>query len=159
MKKSSVTPVCTFVVVMWTANTVNSLYLLKSDIPRGVWGFKPPPPKFWSFDKAQPNSQFPGKYIQNNPIRIRVSFICKLSGTPDWGATAPKSPFFVPPVLNWICCTPPPPPNKIPGYATDMHLRRCCEDLWALTAQSGDWPPCEGPRLNSRFNSQLTTFG
>jgi hypothetical protein len=25
----------------------------------------PPPPKFWSFDKAEPNSKFRGKYIRN----------------------------------------------------------------------------------------------
>jgi hypothetical protein len=43
----------------------------------------PPPPKFRSFDKAEPNSQFRGIYIRNNIIRIRVSFICKMSGTPD----------------------------------------------------------------------------
>jgi hypothetical protein len=52
----------------------------------GVWGVQtppPPPPKFRSFDKAKPNSQFHGKYIRNNLIRIRVSPICKLSGTPD----------------------------------------------------------------------------
>jgi hypothetical protein len=42
-----------------------------------------PPPKFRSFDKAEPNSQFRGIYIRNNLIRIWVSFICKLSGTPD----------------------------------------------------------------------------
>jgi hypothetical protein len=31
-------------------------------------GFKsPPPPKFRTFDKAEPNSQFRGKYIRNNP--------------------------------------------------------------------------------------------
>jgi hypothetical protein len=47
-----------------------------------LWGFNAPP-KFRSFDKAQPNSQFRGKYIRNNLIRIRVSRICKLSGTPD----------------------------------------------------------------------------
>jgi hypothetical protein len=41
------------------------------------------PPKFRSFDKAKPNSQFRGKYIPNDLIRIRVSPICKLSGTPD----------------------------------------------------------------------------
>jgi hypothetical protein len=35
------------------------------------------------FDKAEPNSQFRGKYIRNNLITIRVSPICKLSGTPD----------------------------------------------------------------------------
>jgi alkylated DNA nucleotide flippase Atl1 len=40
------------------------------------------------------------KYIRNNLIRIRVSLICKLSGTPDWRATAPRSPFSLPSVLN-----------------------------------------------------------
>jgi hypothetical protein len=40
-------------------------------------------PKFRSFDKAKPNSQFRGKYIRDNLIRIWVSLICKLSGTPD----------------------------------------------------------------------------
>jgi hypothetical protein len=34
----------------------------------GVWGVKPPPPP--SFAKAEPNSQFRGKYIRNNLIRI-----------------------------------------------------------------------------------------
>jgi hypothetical protein len=47
-----------------------------------VWGGSNPL-KFRSFNKAEPNSQFPGKYIHNNLIRIRVSPICKLSGTPD----------------------------------------------------------------------------
>jgi hypothetical protein len=54
---------------------------------RGVWeqwhtegeGLNPPS-KFRSFDKAEPNSQFHGKY---NLIRIQVSPICKLSRTPD----------------------------------------------------------------------------
>jgi hypothetical protein len=41
------------------------------------------PTKFQSFDKAEPNSQFHGKYILNNLIGIQVSLICKLSGTPD----------------------------------------------------------------------------
>jgi hypothetical protein len=50
----------------------------------GVWGVQhPPPPKFRSFDKAEPNSQFCGKYICKNLTRIRVSLLCKLSGTPD----------------------------------------------------------------------------
>jgi hypothetical protein len=49
----------------------------------GVWGFKPPPPKFRSFEKAWPNSQFRGIYICNNLIRIRVSLIYKLSETPN----------------------------------------------------------------------------
>jgi hypothetical protein len=43
----------------------------------------PPPPEFRSLDKAEPNFQFRGKYIRNNLIRIRVSLICKLSGTPN----------------------------------------------------------------------------
>jgi hypothetical protein len=48
----------------------------------GGWGFQTTP-KFRSFDKAEPNSQFRGKYIRDNLIKIRVSLICKLSGTPD----------------------------------------------------------------------------
>ena len=41
----------------------------------GVWGVQPPPPKFRSFDKAEPNYQFRGKYIRNNLTRIRLSLI------------------------------------------------------------------------------------
>jgi hypothetical protein len=53
-------------------------------LPRGGSGFKPPPPpKFRSFDKAESNSQFRGKYIRNNLITVRVSLIFKLSGTPN----------------------------------------------------------------------------
>jgi hypothetical protein len=33
------------------------------------------PPKFRSFDKAEPNSQFRGKYIRNNLTRIWLSLI------------------------------------------------------------------------------------
>jgi hypothetical protein len=75
---------------------------------KGGWGGWNLPPKFKRFDKAEPNSHFRGIYIHNNVIRIRVSFICKSSGTPDKGATAPRSPFSLPSVLNWICWTPPP---------------------------------------------------
>jgi hypothetical protein len=71
-----------------------------------VWGFKAPP-KFRSFDKAELNSQFRGIYIRNNLIRIRVSPICKLSRTPDLEATAPRSLFYMPSILNWICRIPP----------------------------------------------------
>ena len=35
----------------------------------------PPPSKFRSFDKAEPNSQFRGKYIRNKLTRIRLSLI------------------------------------------------------------------------------------
>jgi len=41
----------------------------------GVWVFKPPTPKFWNFDKAEPNSQFRGIYIRNNLTTIRLSLI------------------------------------------------------------------------------------
>jgi hypothetical protein len=46
-------------------------------------GSNPPPAKFRPFDKSEPNSQYRGKYIRNNLIRIRVSLIYKLSGTAD----------------------------------------------------------------------------
>jgi hypothetical protein len=46
-----------------------------SVVLRGVWGVQPPPPKFRSFDKAELNSQFRGKYIHNNLTRIRLSLI------------------------------------------------------------------------------------
>jgi hypothetical protein len=52
--------------------------------------------KFLSFNTAEPNSQFRGKYIGNNLIRIPVSLICKLSGTPNYGATASRSPYSLP---------------------------------------------------------------
>jgi hypothetical protein len=85
----------------------------------GVWGVQTPP-KFRSFEKAEPNSQFRGIYICNNLIRKRVSLIYKLSETPNLGATAPRSPFRLPSVLSWICWT---PPEKNPGYATGCY--RC----------------------------------
>jgi hypothetical protein len=50
-------------------------------VPRG--GSNPHHPKFRSFEKAGPNSQFYGIYICNNLIRIRVSLIYKLSQTPN----------------------------------------------------------------------------
>jgi hypothetical protein len=75
-----------------------------SGVPGGL--VKPPPPpapaeiaKFW-----QSWEEFPVllKYIRNNLVKIRVSPIFKLSGTPDKGATAPRSPFYLPsgPQLN-----------------------------------------------------------
>jgi hypothetical protein len=52
---------------------------------RRGWGFNPPPPEIPKFYKAEPNSQFRGKYmyICNNLIRIQDSLIFKLSRTPD----------------------------------------------------------------------------
>jgi hypothetical protein len=62
-----------------------------SGLPKRGWGLEgsnpPPSPKFRSFDKAKPNSQFHGRYIRNNPSTSRkfdkVEPDCKLSGTPD----------------------------------------------------------------------------
>jgi hypothetical protein len=47
------------------------------------WGVQTSQKLFRSFDKAELNSQFRGKYIRSKLIRIRASLICKLSGTPD----------------------------------------------------------------------------
>jgi hypothetical protein len=66
----------------------------------------PPPPKFQSFAIAQPNFQFRGIYIRKNVLTIWVLFIWKLSRIPDQGATAPRSPFSLPSILNWIFWTP-----------------------------------------------------
>jgi hypothetical protein len=66
----------------------------------GGRGFKTIPLKFQSFDIAEPNTQFSGKYFHNNPIKIQFPAIFKLSTTPDYWATTPKSPFTLPPVLN-----------------------------------------------------------
>jgi hypothetical protein len=42
----------------------------------GIGAFNTPTPqKFRSFDKAEPNSQFRGKYTRNNLTRIRLSLI------------------------------------------------------------------------------------
>jgi hypothetical protein len=59
--------------------------LLRSGVPKwGLGGSTPLPPRNPEFFyNAEPNSQFRGKYIRNNLIRIRVSLICKFSGTPD----------------------------------------------------------------------------
>jgi hypothetical protein len=95
-------------------------WLISRNTPVAYWGggvgVSKPPPKFQSFDKAQPNSQFRGKYIRNNLIRIRVSLICKFSGTPDCSQI---------PVLSAVCLQlnlmNPPAQKKIPGYATGTH--------------------------------------
>jgi hypothetical protein len=84
-----------------------------------VWfgGSTPPSPlkSIESFDKAKLSSQFYGKYICNNLIRICVSFISKFRETPDLRATAPRYLFsrstLFPElkVLN--------PPKNDPGFA------------------------------------------
>jgi hypothetical protein len=95
-------------VMKLTYVTINYTYCC--GVPKGGLGGSTPLPKFRSFAKAEPNSQFRGIYLRNNLIRIWVSFICKLSGTLDYGAIVPRSPFSLPSILNWICW--PPPPRK-----------------------------------------------
>jgi hypothetical protein len=50
---------------------------------RNEEGVKTIPLKFQCFDKAEPNTQFSGKYIHNNLIKIQFEVIFKLSATPD----------------------------------------------------------------------------
>jgi hypothetical protein len=70
------------VVLLCTRLPVAYLLLLHaSGVPRGG-GVQPPetaphPSKFRSLDEAEPNSQFRGKYIRNNLIRMRGALICK----------------------------------------------------------------------------------
>jgi hypothetical protein len=80
----------------------------------GVRGFKPPSPKFRNFYKAETISQFHGIYIHNNIIRIQVSFICKSSGDPDYGASTPN-PHSLCPLSKTEFVEPPSHPPQIPG--------------------------------------------
>jgi hypothetical protein len=58
------------------------VFIGNSGRAEGGLGCSKPPPhsEILTFDKAEPNSQFSGKYIRNNLIRILVSLICKFSG-------------------------------------------------------------------------------
>jgi hypothetical protein len=55
--------------IMWELRTKVTCYQWRTE---GGLGISTPPPKFRNFDKAEPNSQFHGKYNRNNLIRIRV---------------------------------------------------------------------------------------
>jgi hypothetical protein len=68
---------------MWTARFGRGFELVLRQW-RTEWGVGGSnPPKFRSFEKGEPNSQFLGKYIRYSLITIRVSPICKWKGTPD----------------------------------------------------------------------------
>jgi hypothetical protein len=58
------------------------------------FGGSTPLKKFRSFDEAEPNYQFRGKYIRDNLIRIRVSLICKIEWNPWVGGYCPQTPFL-----------------------------------------------------------------
>jgi hypothetical protein len=69
---------------VWMRNCVNITESAGlSGLPGGGGVSNPLPPKFRSFDKAELYSQFCGKYMRNNQVKIRVLFIWKLNGTPD----------------------------------------------------------------------------
>jgi hypothetical protein len=103
----------------------------------GGWGgANPPSPKFRSYDKAEPNSQFRGKYIRNNLIRMQVSLICKLSGTLTMGIPPPDTRSLCPLSSTEFV---EPPPNKIPGYATDP---RSSLRSKIITPCVQTWPDC-----------------
>ena len=60
-----------------------------------VWGVQTPP-KFLSFDKAELNSQFHGKYIRNNLTRIRLPLIFwVVSWNPPPASYDPHSGIFI----------------------------------------------------------------
>jgi hypothetical protein len=86
------------------------------------------------FDKAESNALFCGKHICNNLISIRVSLICKLSRTPDYGATAPRSRFSLPSVLSWICWTHLHHPKCL--VTTQLIYKVLVYKLWFVSA---DW--------------------
>jgi hypothetical protein len=99
-------------------------------------------PKFLSYAKAQPNSQFRGIYIRNNLIRIRVPFICKMSGTPDRGLPPPDPHSLCPLASTELVEHPPPPPNFwvchcIPYYMglymKDVHYTSQVASMMLLT--------------------------
>jgi len=64
--------------------------------------------------------------------------ITAASRTPDYGATAPRSPFSLSSVLNWICWTPPRPRTKFLG-------KPLCRHNWQLP-RPGRYCGCRTPQ-------------
>jgi hypothetical protein len=109
---------------MWTKSYQINNLLDNTGVPRGgVWGVQTPP-KFRSFEKAWPNSQFHGIYICNNLIRIRVLLIYKLSETRTRGLLHPY-PRYVCPMSSAEFFEPPPPRKKILGTLLLDNIRVC----------------------------------
>jgi hypothetical protein len=75
----------------------------------GFGGFKPPPPKFQSFDKSEPNSQFLGKYIRNTYNNTGFTHL-QIERNPWLGGYRPQIPVFsaLCPQLNLLNAPPPP---------------------------------------------------
>jgi hypothetical protein len=62
---------------LWT-HTIKIVY--GSNVPRG---FNPSTPEISKFWQSWAEFPVPWEIIRDNLIRIRISLICKLSGTPD----------------------------------------------------------------------------
>jgi hypothetical protein len=75
------------------------------------------PPKFQSFDKAESNSLFCGKYIHNNLVKDTGFTHLQIEQNPCLGGYHPKIPVFSA-LLSSTEFVEPPLPPKIPGYAT-----------------------------------------
>jgi hypothetical protein len=82
-----------------------------SGVPSGG-GLRSSNPPLPEIPKLSQIPKIRGKYIRNNLIRIRVSLICKLSGTPDYGGYRPQISVLsaLYPQLNLLNL----PPKKIP---------------------------------------------
>jgi hypothetical protein len=80
-------------------------------------------PKLWQSWAEFP---VPWKYIRNNLIRIRISLFCKLSRTPDKGATSPHIPFLstLRPQLNLLNTQTKCLGTPLRGGAVSMHKRQ-----------------------------------
>ena len=91
---------------------------------------------------------------------MKWNFLYQTTAAPEpltRGATAPRSPFSLSSVLNWICWNPP-TPNKIPGYATGATVPR------TVTAPLAIWSPfhCPSPThciYNMPQNVRLSVSG
>jgi hypothetical protein len=77
--------VCAYIfsMIMHEVLSIPFRFSILTHSPVKQWCTEAPPPKIWSFEKAELYSQFCGKYVRNNLIRIRVLLVSKLSGNPD----------------------------------------------------------------------------
>jgi hypothetical protein len=95
----------------------HSKYIYDQWRTEGGWGVQPPSLNSAVLTKL---SRIPsGKYIRNNLIRIRVSLVCRLSGTPEWWLP-PPDPRSLCPLSSTEFVDPPPeklqgPPLVAPG--------------------------------------------
>jgi hypothetical protein len=110
----------------------------------GRFGVLTSNPEFWSFDKAEPNSQFGGKCIRNNLIRIRVSLICKIEQNPWLGG------LYLPqiPVLSALCpqlnLLETPPPSSPLKKSLSLGMPPIWMGMWCVMKRSEIVQGCGG---------------